>query len=518
VPTDDGQVRAQLRELGEPICLFGERPADRRERLRNHLAELEVDSSEKNEILERLNRASAAVARERKKSRVSGIRGDDEDMEIDEDGSKDSKFKQKTFYTSASAELIEARKKMCEFSWKRAKDRLDKEREQSTTQQRLLEADDEIIEFEEKLKHSVVEASQVGDRRPLTCCAVAKHQPRMVTGAASGWVRVWDRHSFEHVWTMADHKERVVDVATQEQASGAGDDHFLVATASADCTAKIWQVPLHTTIHEQKLEKQNESGEDVVMKSEPGSNTSINPEDVVGADEAVGTDQAEAELAEELAKSLKPTLTLEGHLQRLSRVAWHPMGSYVGTSSYDQTWRLWDIEMQKELLMQEGHDAAVYAFGFHPDGSLTMSGDLAGVVRLWDLRSGKSIQTLMGHAGQVLAADFSVNGYLAATGSSDNSARVWDLRTCKTLHTLPGHMSIVRDVRFDPLRGAVLATSSYDCSCKLWDAAEGLYLTELRAHDKMVTGVAWSPSSDSILTCSYDRTWKMFAPSAFGSL
>lgn len=33
VPTDDGRVRARLRELGEPITLFGERAADRRERL-----------------------------------------------------------------------------------------------------------------------------------------------------------------------------------------------------------------------------------------------------------------------------------------------------------------------------------------------------------------------------------------------------------------------------------------------------------------------------------------------------
>jgi U4/U6 small nuclear ribonucleoprotein PRP4 len=37
VPTDDGKVRAKLRELGEPITLFGEGPADRRDRLRELL-------------------------------------------------------------------------------------------------------------------------------------------------------------------------------------------------------------------------------------------------------------------------------------------------------------------------------------------------------------------------------------------------------------------------------------------------------------------------------------------------
>ena len=34
VPTDDKRVRTELRSRGEPITLFGERPEDRRDRLR----------------------------------------------------------------------------------------------------------------------------------------------------------------------------------------------------------------------------------------------------------------------------------------------------------------------------------------------------------------------------------------------------------------------------------------------------------------------------------------------------
>ena len=34
VSTDDAEVKKNLRDLGEPICLFGEGPADRRNRLR----------------------------------------------------------------------------------------------------------------------------------------------------------------------------------------------------------------------------------------------------------------------------------------------------------------------------------------------------------------------------------------------------------------------------------------------------------------------------------------------------
>jgi U4/U6 small nuclear ribonucleoprotein PRP4 len=34
IPTNDKEVRLRLREMGQPVCLFGERPEDRRERLR----------------------------------------------------------------------------------------------------------------------------------------------------------------------------------------------------------------------------------------------------------------------------------------------------------------------------------------------------------------------------------------------------------------------------------------------------------------------------------------------------
>lgn len=43
VSTDDSEVKKDLRQLGEPICLFGEGPADRRTRLRELLASIGED-------------------------------------------------------------------------------------------------------------------------------------------------------------------------------------------------------------------------------------------------------------------------------------------------------------------------------------------------------------------------------------------------------------------------------------------------------------------------------------------
>lgn len=47
VSTDDSEVKKHLRQLGEPICLFGEGPADRRTRLRELLASIGEDAIKK---------------------------------------------------------------------------------------------------------------------------------------------------------------------------------------------------------------------------------------------------------------------------------------------------------------------------------------------------------------------------------------------------------------------------------------------------------------------------------------
>lgn len=56
------------------------------------------------------------------------------------------------------------------------------------------------------------------------------------------------------------------------------------------------------------------------------------------------------------------------------RVAFHPSGRYLGSASFDGTWRLWDIEKHTELLLQEGHSKEVYVVRFQDDGALSASG------------------------------------------------------------------------------------------------------------------------------------------------
>ncbi|CAH2217439.1 jg5368 [Pararge aegeria aegeria] len=60
VSTDDDEVRRSLRQLGEPVCLFGEGPAERRVRLRDLLSYLGEDA-----IHKKLEEEEARIERDR---------------------------------------------------------------------------------------------------------------------------------------------------------------------------------------------------------------------------------------------------------------------------------------------------------------------------------------------------------------------------------------------------------------------------------------------------------------------
>ena len=72
--------------------------------------------------------------------------------------------------------------------------------------------------------------------------------------------------------------------------------------------------------------------------------------------------------------SESPLAILKGHQDRVCRVAFHPSGDYVASASFDTTWRLWDVNMAQELLLQEGHSKEVYSVEFQDDGALVASG------------------------------------------------------------------------------------------------------------------------------------------------
>jgi uncharacterized caspase-like protein len=150
----------------------------------------------------------------------------------------------------------------------------------------------------------------------------------------------------------------------------------------------------------------------------------------------------------------------------------------VLTGSLDNTARLWDVAIGKELQRLEGHSSVVWAVAFAPDGRTVLTGSLDNTARLWDAATGKELQRFEGHSKGVTAVAFAPDGRTALTGSEDHTARLWDLATSKELQRFEGHSSTVWSVAFAP-DGRTMLTGSSDKTARLWDMASGRELCRL---------------------------------------
>jgi U4/U6 small nuclear ribonucleoprotein PRP4 len=479
VPTLPDQVRTTLRAQGQPVRLFGEHLADVRQRLRLFLARMQV-----------------LTPNDKSKETVKAETKEEEEEEV-------------TKYTRALPEFIAARQQIATFSLERSRQRLDIERRlrqqamqrkrrltestmdtttttattihtvDTTTPWELDRLDQQFVAMRKAWRTVALEGSQYGDSRSLSCikCVSLSNLPLVITGGWTGSMHVWNGRS-PALHSLGEksmcHEDRIMglDAMLLLNNSNSSSDTVLVATTSIDKTAKLWNV----------------------------QSVNVVPNDM---SDAVTTTTASTSTC-----SIVQQAHLQGHAARLCRVAFHPLQRHVATTSFDYTWRMWDIETAQELLLQDGHGQECYGIDFHPDGSLCATTDFASIVHVWDIRTGKSIHHCLGHAKRVLNAVFHINGYHLVTAGDDGTLKVWDLRRRQTLATIPAHSKSVTGLRMDAT-GEFCASSSLDGTVKLWSCRDWKTVHQLRGHEGPVSGVDYG-SHRSLVTCGFDKTVKMW--------
>ena len=164
VPTDDGRVRARLRELGEPVTLFGEGPGDRRDRLRELLTiQAEID----------------------------GINEDEEgDSHMQDVGGEEKDEQEEEFYTKGIPELVEARKDIARFSLPRAKARLEGQKAESRIPLRTHVKFRKAIK--ERLQGFELQGSQTGGDRPISMTRFAPNGEIVAAGNWGGGIKLFN--------------------------------------------------------------------------------------------------------------------------------------------------------------------------------------------------------------------------------------------------------------------------------------------------------------------------------------
>ena len=157
---------------------------------------------------------------------------------------------------------------------------------------------------------------------------------------------------------------------------------------------------------------------------------------------------------------------LKGHGNGIWTAAWSPDSKNVVTSGYGEgvrvqvdgqnvqknpghSCRIWDAEsgsanFGQELQQLEGHLRRVSYVAFLPGGKNIITEGEDRTVRIWDVESGKELHNLKSNSGSIdFHGDFSVDGKkLALIEGMGMSVRIWNL----TYLTLPLVSPIIRDL------------------------------------------------------------------------
>jgi len=456
VPTDIGEVKQKLRELGHPITLFGEGPADRRERLKEAIAALELTSDDLSRVQQMMNTENAGAAGQSTKS---------------------GQQQKETFYTRASDELIAFRIETASESFERAHRRLMDTRRVRESDLLQQEEDCAVVKLYSDCKKVNLVASQYADERPLSAVRSSSHGSIFASASLHPVVKVWDVETLNQKLSLVGHTERVTSLGWHSQAFVQAGP-ALLASAAADGCCLLWD-------------------------TRASSSSSIS--------ETLRTDMdMEGSTIDKTIVTMNCVRKLQGHQGVVANCEFHPSGRVLGTAGHDYSWRLWDVETGKELLLQDGHIMECSVITFQNDGALVFTADWAGVGLLWDLRSGQSVLTFQGHIKKIVNGHFNPNGFQVASCGVDNMVRIWDLRKKKCGYCLPAHANIISDARYSS-SGELLLTSSFDGTLKLWGTRDYRLLRVLQGHSGKVMECDFLGNDErKIVSAGFDRTVKIW--------
>jgi len=415
VAVDDAEVRAHLRSLDEPMCLFGEGPADRRERLRQILARKGEDAIKPKNVLE-------------------------EEVQDKSEGDK-------TWYHEGSESLRLSRLFIADFSLIRANKRLIQARQDKDVLETVKQA--RKNDSHNKLRNFGISCSQV-DVRPISFASFSPENSFIATSSWSGLCKLWSLPDLNQVNTFRGHNTQASCIVFHPKSSQEKDSLNL-ASSGNDGSVLLWSLTSSDPIA--SLEKH----------SARVSRIAFHPSGrfLATACHDKSWRLFDVETKEEL-------LYQEGHSREVFDIAFQSDGSLAASGGLDSFGRVWDLRTGRCIMFLEGHLKGILSIAFSPNGYQLVSGSEDHSVKVWNMRMRKLEYTIPAHNNLVSKVMFDKDsGSFIVSSSYDNTVKMWSHPGWTPIHTLEGHDNKIMgmDMTAD---ASYVVTASYDRTFKLW--------------------------------------------------
>ena len=452
VPTDDGRVRARLREMGEPITLFGEGPGDRRDRLRELLtvqAELEE--------------------------------GSDGDVQMGEVPDTAQGEQEEEFYTEGLAELLSARKAIARYSLPRAKGRIQSQKLESAIPLRTHIKHRKALK--DRLQNFDLFGTQIAGERPISLVRFSPNGQLIAAGNWGGGVKLLDVPNLDTKSTLRGHTDRVGGISWYPTStlptSAVSPSSVNLATSGGEGKIHLWSLDSDTPLsslsgHTDRVARIefHPSGSYLASAS---SDTTWRLWDVATTTEL---------------------LLQEGHSREVYALAFNTDGSLLASAGLDSIGRIWDLRTGRTVMILDGHIRAIHALDWGTDGHRVLSGSADGWVKCWDVRSVKCVNSFGAHRSVVS----DLRWFKGVDGPMDGSQQ-----------ELGQDLGGLRPDQMKPKKaGTFFVSSGFDKEVSVFSADDWAKVKSLSGHSGNVLGCDVSRDGKWIASCGHDRTVKLW--------
>ncbi len=208
----------------------------------------------------------------------------------------------------------------------------------------------------------------------------------------------------------------------------------------------------------------------------------------------------------------RPASPLLPHINWVGAIAYRPDGKVLATGDYSGRVHFWDAETTARVGLPFHVGSRVCSLAFSPDGrALAVGTAEPAFALLWDLEARKPRGAPIPFRGTVTDLVFSPDGTRLAVGST-STARLFDVATGQSVGDLHQHRGQMRGLAFSPDGRLSLLTEAGPSAARVWDARSGESASPTIAHASPICedSLAFSPDSSTFAVGCEDGSVRLW--------
>ena len=211
-----------------------------------------------------------------------------------------------------------------------------------------------------------------------------------------------------------------------------------------------------------------------------------------------------------------------GHTGRINTITISPGGLTAVSGSEDETLRVWDLRIQKDLLtiglrnllqnlldlwrpsspyLQFLLDHQITSYAVTQDENQVISGSSEGSINIWSIENGKLLKTIKGHEDPIESLIVTTDGEKIISGSGNKNLKAWDFESGNLLHTFNNATGLGHPVVITP-DGSRLISNPAGSIMKVWDLESGELLLTLDGGWYGLSSIAITANGNRAIACS----------------